>query len=249
MNNNTRDPQNNTYSPQLGNVYDADGNLQPFQQQKYRPIIDCIGNYCQQINKPLTDVQLLDIGIGYGAFLHLCAQSGIKQLYGMDPFPGSIAIAAKYTNAQLHINTIENTPWPFEPHQFDIITCLDVVEHLSQPATFFEHVKPYIKSTSLIIVRTPNGQLPYKMRKLPLIGIPDTNPTHINVYPPAYWKQLARKNGFIVANDWKGERLEHIRLFSSIANKLCKLLHLDHRQIPLLNHFEQSFVMTLQLTI
>ena len=59
----------------------------------------------------------------------------------MDPFPDSIEIAKRYTSADLRVGRIEDSQWPFEENYFDVITCLDVVEHLQHPEVFFQNVK------------------------------------------------------------------------------------------------------------
>jgi len=241
-----RDPYNLTYSHRISSVYDESGNVLPFHQQKYIPITDYILQYFKEIGKNSRNVRILDVGIGYGAFLKLCEDTGFRELYGMDPFPISIKIAKRYTSADLRVGKIEDLPWPFEENYFDVITCLDVVEHLQYPEIFFENVKKYIVENGIIIVRTPNGELPYLMRKLPIIGIRDNNPTHINVHDPKYWKNLAERHGFKIIKDWKGEHLTHIKGMNYI-DRLCRKMKIDHRKIPLLNKFEQAYIMILRL--
>jgi hypothetical protein len=80
------------------------------------------------------------------------------------------------------------------------------------------------------------------MRAIPLIGFPDTNPTHVNVRPPSYWKAVAERNGYEVVESWKGEYLTHIRLVPKILAALCAALRIDPRRVPLVNAFEQAFV-------
>lgn len=245
-NNLERDLDNITYSARIFDVYNRSGRVHPFQQEKYRPIIKYIIEYHNSIGKNLDNIKLLDIGVGYGAFLKLCGENGFKKLYGMDPFPNSIAIARKYTSANLRVGKIEDLPWPFKENYFNVVTCLDVVEHLQYPEIFFKNVKRYIIKDGIVVVRTPNGGLPYLMRKLPFIGIKDTNPTHINVHTPKYWKELADKNGFEIIKDWKGEHLTHIKGMN-IIDRLSRKIKIDHRKIPLLNKFEQAYIMVIKL--
>jgi len=235
-----RDLSNITCSAKVSDLYDTSGNVLPFHQQKYKPIIHYITNYFGEI-KTLTKITLLDVGIGYGAFLKVCEGKGLKDLYGMDLFPDSIKIAERYTSADLRVGRIEDSQWPFEENYFDIITCLDVVEHLQRPEVFFQNVKKYIAENGIIIVRTPNGEFPYLMRKLPFIGIRDTNPTHINVHRPKCWKRLAIENGFEIIKDWKGEHLTHIKYLPYIISKIANFMKIDHRKVPVLNMFEQAW--------
>lgn len=238
------DLSNITCSSKVSDLYDISGRVLPFHQQKYKPLIDYIINYFEGI-KRLKEITLLDVGIGYGAFLKLCEEKELKRLYGMDPFPNSIAIAKRYTSADLRVGKIEDLPWPFEENYFDVITCLDVIEHLQYPTIFFKNSKKYINDNGIIIVRTPNGELPYFIRKLPLIGVKDDNPTHINIRSPKYWKKLAKINGFDIIKEWKGEHLTHINYINYIG-KISDIMKIDHRKIPILNTFEQAYIMILK---
>jgi 2-polyprenyl-3-methyl-5-hydroxy-6-metoxy-1,4-benzoquinol methylase len=237
-----RDPFNLSYSPKITDVYDKEGNIFPFLRQVYTPIIDAIASVC---DKDIEDIELLDIGIGYGAFLKNCEENGFKNLYGMDPFPNSIEMAKKYISTDLRVGEIEKLPWPFSNNCFDVITCLDVVEHLHDPVTLFENIKSYIKDKGIIVIRTPNGEFPYKLRKLPFIGKEDINPTHINIHKPVYWKRLALKCDFKVIRSWKGEHMTHVRYIHNLG-KILSLLKIDHRNVPIINSFEQAYIMILQ---
>lgn len=239
-----RDLSNITYSSKVFDLYDTSRRVLPFHQQKYKPPIDYIINYFEGI-KSLKELKLLDVGIGYGAFLNVCEEKGLKNLYGMDPFPDSIAIAKEYTSADLRVGNIEDLQWSFEENYFDVITCFDVVEHLQCPKVFFKNVKKYIADNGIIIVRTPNGEFPYLMRKLPFIGARDDNPTHINVHGPRYWRHLAIQNGFDIIKEWKGEHLSHIKYLPYI-HKITDFLKIDHRKVPVLNMFEQAYILILK---
>tara|TARA_Y100000590_G_scaffold260670_1_gene292742 strand:- start:1121 stop:1381 length:261 start_codon:yes stop_codon:yes gene_type:complete len=84
------------------------------------------------------------------------------------------------------------------------------------------------------------------MRKLPLIGKPDLDPTHINVRVPEYWRRLALATGYEILDEWMGERLTHIKFVPSILSAALKNIGLDPRNIPGLNHFQQSFCLLLR---
>ena len=114
--NSDKDISNITYSATVSNLYDTYGKVRPFHREKYKPIIEYILEYFGKEN--LEKIKLLDVGIGYGAFLKLCEETGMKNLYGMDPFPNSINIAKKFTSADLRLGKIEDDSWPFEENYF-----------------------------------------------------------------------------------------------------------------------------------
>jgi len=238
-----RDRDNVTFTHSIETLYSAEG--LKFQREKYLPKIELVKN---RFAGAFAGINLLDVGVGYGVFLHLLEhEEGLSNLYGMDPFPDSIEIARRYTSARIVQGDIRDDRWPVEENHFDAVTCFDVVEHLPEPGVFFENVKQVLRPGAVVIVTTPNRGLPYRMRSIPLIGLPDTNPTHINVRRPSYWLALAKKNGFSVLEAWRGEHLTHIRLVPKILKAACGIFGLDHRRIPLVNAFEQSFCVALEI--
>lgn len=214
-----------------------------FLEQKYRPRIDALKEY---FGSRFSGISFLDIGIGYGMFLKAVEEEGVKQLFGMDPFPKSIEIARQNTSAEIFEGDILDDQWPVEKQGYDAVTCMDVVEHLEDPSIFFHKVKEYMREGGIVLVTTPNKSIPYMMRSIPFIGRKDPNPTHINVRRPAYWRRLARENGFEILKEWRGEHLTHIRFIPRVLVPLFRIFHLDHRRIPIINALEQSFCMVLR---
>jgi 2-polyprenyl-3-methyl-5-hydroxy-6-metoxy-1,4-benzoquinol methylase len=236
-----RDYENVTYISGMDFLGSEEGRR--FLEQKYRPRIDFLMSF---FGSRFQEIKLLDVGIGYGMFLQALEREGIRTLFGMDPFERSIEIARRNTAAELMRGDITDDMWPVREGFFDAVTCMDVVEHLERPEMFFQKVKRYLCGGGVVIVTTPNMEIPYMMRRIPLIGFKDSNPTHINVRRPSYWKRLAVENGFEIVKSWKGEYLTHIRFLPKVLMLLCKLLRLDHRTIPVINSFEQSFCMVLR---
>jgi SAM-dependent methyltransferase len=237
-----RDDENITFTLTVETLYSEQGFR--YQQEKYLPKIEYLESY---FGERFGEMRLVDIGVGYGVFLHILEKEyGLRQLYGMDPFPDSIEIAGRYTTARIVRGDITDEEWPLEKGFFDVVTCFDVVEHLANPEVFFKRVTSYLRSGGLVVVTTPNRDLPYRMRSIPIIGVPDINPTHINVQKSRYWKGLAERHGFEILAAWKGEHLTHVRLIRKVLTMLSAVLKLDHRRIPLVNAFEQSFCMVLR---
>jgi len=234
-----RDPENPTYDHTLDTLCSEPG--YKFQHEKYGPKLAFMKNYFGERFPALT---LLDVGVGYGVFLKIAAEDfGLRNLCGMDPYPNSIEIAKSMVPARIELGSLFDTQWPFEERAFDVITCFDVLEHLENPDAFFINAKRYLRGGGIILVSTPNKSLPYRLRSIPLIGFPDTNPTHVNVQPPSYWRNVAARNGYGIVASWKGEYLTHIRLVPKILKALCAALRIDPRTVPLVNAFEQAFVM------
>ena len=232
-----RDADNPTFSHSLDSLESEAGRR--FEREKFLPRIEALR---RRFGARFPQIRLLDVGVGYGHFLRLLeTEAGIADLHGMDPFPKSIEIASTKTSARIVRGDITDAEWPFEAGSFDAITSFDVVEHLAEPAQFFRKAARYLRPGGIIVVSTPNRSLPYLMRRIPLIGIPDRNPTHISVRPPSYWRTLARSSGYDILEEWRGEHLTHVRLLPKLLSAVCRLLRIDHRRVPLVRAFEQSY--------
>ena len=233
------DINNHTYTVKIDQIYSPEG--KSYHRVKYIPKIEKIKSYLAL--KPTN--KLLDIGVGYGSFLNLIEETLDIETYGLDPYSESIEITRRYTKADIRNGRIEDSVWPFD-FKFEIITCFDVIEHLENPSVFFKHVKQYISPDGIIIATTPLRLLPYKLRSIPLLGLKDTNPTHINVHPPSYWNHLAHEHGYEIIESWRGEHLTHVKLLPGIIGRVCSIFGLDHRKVPIINTFEQAYKMILK---
>jgi cyclopropane fatty-acyl-phospholipid synthase-like methyltransferase len=237
---NLNDTDNRTFLADTEKVYSEEG--QRFHQEKYLPKLARVKNHLSNNAK-----NALDVGIGYGSFMRFTERELGLNIHGLDPFPKSIEIAEKYTAAEIKLGQIEDKDWKYPQGQFDFISCLDVTEHLEQPAVFYRHVKKYLAPGGLILMTTPLREFPYEMRSWPLIGIPDKNTTHINVQPPKYWDKLAEENGFEILESWRGEHLTHVKYISGALRRICKVLGLDPIKTPIIKSFQQAYNQVLRV--
>jgi SAM-dependent methyltransferase len=236
-----RDLENATFISSFSRIFNPDGRLSDFQRRKYEPSIALLKEECG-----LTSASpILDVGVGYGAFLFLLNEMGFENTHGMDPFPTSIRIASRVTRAKIQEGRIENDRWPFEPASFQCITSFDVIEHLEDPSVFFSRAYRYLQPGGYFLVTTPLKEFGYRLRKLPLIGVPDRNPTHINVHPPRFWLRLVRQSEFSLVKCWRGENLSHVRWIGHLDRVLHRV-GIDPRKIPVLRSLEQSYLMLLK---
>lgn len=238
---NQDDTENITYLSDTERIFHGEGRR--FQEEKYLPKLARVKKYL-----PSDSIRALDVGIGYGLFMLLTEQELQLRSHGMDPFPKSIEIAKAHVNGAIHEGRIEDADWGFPEGHFHFISCLDVTEHLEEPADFYRHVKRYLAPGGIVLMTTPNRSFAYEMRSWPIIGIPDLNTTHINVQPPSYWDRLALEHGFEVLESWRGEHLTHVRFIPKVLRGLCRTLGLDPIRTPLVNRFQQAYNQILRIS-
>lgn len=139
-------------------------------------------------------LQVLDYGCGGGWFLKVLGAAGFRMLHAYDVTPSVLrATAEKYP----HVTFWEgNSHFPsvLPDETFDLITSIEVVEHIpvAQKQAYFDDLYRISRQNAIVILTTPNGAL----KRLAL-------PPH-EAQPVEDWvtlrdlKDLARSAGFTV---------------------------------------------------
>jgi 2-polyprenyl-3-methyl-5-hydroxy-6-metoxy-1,4-benzoquinol methylase len=81
--------------------------------------------------------------------------------------------------------------------QFNIIACLDVIEHIVMPGEFLQKIKSLLSNNGLLILSTPNfsGLVSKLLGNRDPFLIP---PEHLNFFTKRGLKELIKANGFEV---------------------------------------------------
>ena len=97
--------------------------------------------------------KLLDVGCLWGSFLGHAHQNGFD-VTGIEPF----GKAATYVREILKLNASQGTlrSAGFPSGSFDVVTILDVIEHLTDPVAELKEAWRVLKPGGLLVVSTPN---------------------------------------------------------------------------------------------
>ncbi len=110
----------------------------------------------------LKHSQTMDIGCGGGVFAEAMAKQGAI-VTGLDASKENIKTASQHaTDNQLEINYIVSTAESFaEDHidSFDIITCMELLEHVPDPASIIQAASKMIKPGGHVIFSTINRNI------------------------------------------------------------------------------------------
>jgi 2-polyprenyl-6-hydroxyphenyl methylase/3-demethylubiquinone-9 3-methyltransferase len=119
---------------------------------------------------PLAGLSLLDIGCGGGILAEPLARLG-ADVTGIDPAAGNIAIAsahARETGTQVTYRSVTAEDLLSEGACFDVVTAMEVVEHVTDVQAFVKTCAGLVKPNGLLFMATLNRTL--KSFALAIVG-------------------------------------------------------------------------------
>jgi len=130
--------------------------LNPVRLKYIRDQIDQHWQVDECSRAPLVGKTALDVGCGAGLLAEPLARLGAK-VTGLDASPKLIAVAREHANAvELDITYRPGELSELEG-QFDLITCMEVIEHVADPAVFVQALAKRVAPGGLLILSTPNA--------------------------------------------------------------------------------------------
>jgi 2-polyprenyl-3-methyl-5-hydroxy-6-metoxy-1,4-benzoquinol methylase len=157
----------------------------------------CVGDAISR-RAGAADQRVLDIGCGTGAWLSRLHTNGWSQLTGIDYDPPDSISGIRFERFDL------NTDDPGSIGAYDLITCIEVIEHLENVGRLLDLVKEALSQNGLFILTTPNVEsLRARIRSLLKGELPSfdvkSDPTHLfPILHQTLVKLLARRNMRIV---------------------------------------------------
>jgi 2-polyprenyl-6-hydroxyphenyl methylase / 3-demethylubiquinone-9 3-methyltransferase len=106
--------------------------------------------------KPLAGRSALDVGCGAGLLCEPLARLGAK-VTGVDAAPENIAVAKTHAaGSGLAIDYRAGELAEQKLGKFDLVTSMEVIEHVAEPAAFVTALAAHLKPGGLMILSTPN---------------------------------------------------------------------------------------------
>jgi SAM-dependent methyltransferase len=98
--------------------------------------------------------RVLDAGCGSGRTLEELAQYG--EVHGIELDPGAAEFARARGRGEVQIGRLEELPW--EDGSFDLITCLDVIEHTPDDRVTLRELRRVCRAGGFLLVTVPAYQ-------------------------------------------------------------------------------------------
>jgi len=156
--------------------------------------------------------RFLDIGCGVGHYLSL-AQSHFSQLYGVEPSLTGVQASRKKGFDVIHDYFHEGISFD---EGFDVITIIEVLEHLEQPTDFLKKVATLLNDDGILLVEVPNGQRIMEQRLFYNLCT-----DHIQYYSVTSLAELARQAGLTVIAVQESEDPNLLELYVRKSKKLA----------------------------
>lgn len=105
-------------------------------------------------NIELENSSILDVGCGGGILCEAMAKSGAK-VTGIDAESAAIDIAQEHAkNNHLNIDYLCTSVEAYQSKRFDVITCMEMLEHVDNPELVLKHCKRLLKPKGFLFVST-----------------------------------------------------------------------------------------------
>jgi 2-polyprenyl-6-hydroxyphenyl methylase/3-demethylubiquinone-9 3-methyltransferase len=132
--------------------------LNPARLGHVRQAIDHHWHRAAAQRRPLDGLFALDVGCGGGLLTEPLARLGATTT-GIDAAPPAIAVAQAHAAAmglEIDYRSGEVAALLAEPARFDLITAMEVVEHVADVPAFLAALAALLKPDGLLILSTPN---------------------------------------------------------------------------------------------
>lgn len=161
-------------------------------------IRECIGK--KVLHLGCTDTPFTQEKLDNGTALHIKLEAVASEIVGVDIDEVALAALGKACRkSDLVCCDIENPILldKLSGHNFDVIVCADVIEHLNSPGAMFNNLSKITQSGGKLVVTTINA-LAIKLVLRALFASEAVHPDHVAYYSFATLKHLHERFGFSV---------------------------------------------------
>jgi 2-polyprenyl-6-hydroxyphenyl methylase/3-demethylubiquinone-9 3-methyltransferase len=130
--------------------------LNPVRLKYIRDQIDQHWQCDECSRRPLDGKSAMDVGCGAGLLAEPLARLGAR-VTGLDASPNLISVARDHASASGLAIDYRTGELAELQGQFDLITCMEVIEHVADPAAFVGALAKRLAPGGLLVMSTPNA--------------------------------------------------------------------------------------------
>jgi 2-polyprenyl-3-methyl-5-hydroxy-6-metoxy-1,4-benzoquinol methylase len=123
--------------------------------------------------------EVLDAGCGTGYGTLILAEAGAKAVTGIDVAQEAVDAASERLGDRGSIVQGDLRELPFDDDSFDLVVCLEVIEHVAEGAAVVAEFRRVLRPDGVLLVSSPNPGV-----------YPEGNEHHVHEYPPAELAEL-----------------------------------------------------------
>ncbi|MDD4939045.1 MAG: class I SAM-dependent methyltransferase [Candidatus Omnitrophica bacterium] len=164
-----------------------------------------------RIEKLKPEGNFLDIGTNMGSFLRHTRNKRWK-VTGVEPSPVLSGMARKYYGLNIKTGYIEDLD--LEEKSFDVVTLIDVFEHIAKPKEMLSFISRLMKDNGILFIKVPNAR--YSLLKLRLSKLTGKlaeydifdSYEHLTHYTQETLKRMLYESGFKIKKTFIGEPVQ-----------------------------------------
>jgi 2-polyprenyl-3-methyl-5-hydroxy-6-metoxy-1,4-benzoquinol methylase len=193
---------------------------------RYPKRVGVLQDTVDRILKMTGPCKILDIGCGEGQFLSYCVKKGFD-CYGAELSKQ----LAEYANDKIGAKVTQG--WygesMFPENSFDVITILQVLEHILDPLEMLGAAHKHLRPGGLLLIELPSLNAPhfllYRMTRFKkIVTRKAIVRSHLNYFSPKTTAAIAEKAGFkkvdLITGRWKSKYGGLLKLMATVTDPL-----------------------------
>jgi SAM-dependent methyltransferase len=188
------------------------------------------------LDKPAAQLSVLDFGSGRGEFLQMLRADGFDCV-GVDFDPVCVELSSRF--APSYQAGIDNVQQVFAGREFDVVTCLHVLEHLENPRQAVEILKSL--THQWLIFAVPNLAIPIALARK---QIKEVNRGHYQGWDAGHFQNLLENKCDLRIERWIPD-VVILPKVSRLAESFSVRRWLEYRWLPRQFPFLSTSLITL----
>lgn len=107
--------------------------------------------------KGISGKKVLDVGCGEGSLLDILQRLG-NEVSGIDISESGV-VKTQAKSIRCELVDISNERFPYKDSEFDIVTCLETIEHVENPLRCLQEIKRVLKDNGTLIISIPSPKI------------------------------------------------------------------------------------------